>query len=308
VVQDIIKASKVESQVVLLRKGLEDLRKFLFIMNYRNDSRWSQFTDGNFDPATDSLVKSFMQQHKLKSAQEVWLQNIREILDTPHTEIKNNSKIFSVDRDDYKQRMVDRFLVIWQAGENDEFLITSNGFGIFEGVTGSVVTLPFQIAYHSFYVISPKLTLVLCHSAFRQELQKDAVFELLGRRSIFEDIPHPPATPNYVGRIDPSSRGLNNEFKTSSDTQPNNADIYDFISNSFETKLNSMGFKRKWNDTFTFPSVKISSATVRLVNFMFLNEAKEDLILTFFPVHTFIRRLSSTLKIKTSVYNRISQV
>ena len=33
VVHDIIKASKVESQVVLIRKDLEDLRKFLFIMN-----------------------------------------------------------------------------------------------------------------------------------------------------------------------------------------------------------------------------------------------------------------------------------
>jgi hypothetical protein len=116
-----------------------------------------------------------MQQNNLKRPIEVWLQNISEILDTPHVEVENNQKIFSIDREDYKQRMIDCFLLIWQAGENDEFIITSNGFGIFEGVTGNVFgALPFQYAFHSFYVISPKLVLVLCPSSFRKEIGTDS--------------------------------------------------------------------------------------------------------------------------------------
>ena len=98
---------------------------------------------------TLSMVEEFMRQHKLKRPQDVWLQNIREMLETSHNDIKDNEKIFWLDRDDYKTRMFDRFLVIWQAGENDEFLITSNGFGIFEGVTGSILGSPFGFSYHS---------------------------------------------------------------------------------------------------------------------------------------------------------------
>ncbi|CAG8759561.1 14435_t:CDS:1, partial [Racocetra fulgida] len=126
---------------------------------------------------------------------------------TPHKEIKDNPLVFEIDRDDYKRVMVDCFLVIWQAGESDEFLMTNNGFGIFEGVSGeSAEGLPFQFPYHRFYVISPKLVLVLCHSLFREgTFGKSMLYEKMGfRRSLFDNDPHPPATPNYVGKADAS--------------------------------------------------------------------------------------------------------
>ena len=218
---------------------------------------------------TLSMVEEFMRQHKLKRPQDVWLQNIREMLETSHNDIKDNEKIFWLDRDDYKTRMFDRFLVIWQAGENDEFLITSNGFGIFEGVTGSILGSPFGFSYHSFYVISPKLVLVLCHQAFRKELGTELTeltYKFFGnQRSIFENAPHPAAIPNYVCRVDTSRRESNNER----DRTP------------FDIVLNTKGFERHSDDTFTFPFVKLTSDTVRLVNFILLNETKPDLVLTF---------------------------
>uniref|UniRef100_A0A1D1YZY9 Myosin-14 n=1 Tax=Anthurium amnicola TaxID=1678845 RepID=A0A1D1YZY9_9ARAE len=276
-IQDILKASQVQNQVVLLRKGLEDLRKFLFVMNYRNGHRWSQYANENFDSVTKSMVKTFMREHNLQRPEEVWLQNIREILDTPHEKVKDNQKIFFIDREDYKQRMVDCFLIIWQAGENDEFIITSNGFGIFEGVNGVIMGLPFQYAYHSFYVISPKLVLVLCPSWFRKEIGTDHIYKIYGgKRSIFDNVPHPAATPNYVGPVDTSRIKPNNQH-----SQPDITDPFELQSHLFEMTLNSRGIERQWNDTFTFPFVKINSATVHLVNFILLNEVKPDLVLTF---------------------------
>ncbi|GBB90544.1 hypothetical protein RclHR1_17530002 [Rhizophagus clarus] len=261
VVRDIISASQEKSQIILLRRDLEDLRKFLFIMNYRNGSRWSQFTEKKFDIATWNLVEEFMKEHKLQIAQEVWLQNIREILETPHEDIKDNSRIFFVDRADYGLRMFDCFLAIWQAGENDEFIITNNGFGIFEGVNAII----FQFAYHWFYVISPKLMLVLCHQTFRKEANIDMGF----KPSIFKDVPHPTAIPKYVGT--PKHVPID-KYGRFNDTNPFTA---------FDSYLSSIGLEKQENDTYTFSFVKVSSAFVHLVNSVLLNETKPDLVLTF---------------------------
>ncbi|CAG8504272.1 13045_t:CDS:1 [Acaulospora colombiana] len=281
-IKDILKASQEQNQVVLLRKYLEDLRKFLFIMNYRNDHRWFQFTEDKFDNLTWLKVKDFMRRHNLKRTEEVWLQNIREILDTSHREVKDNEKIFTIDRDDYKQRMIDCFLIIWQAGENDEFIVTSNGFGIFEGVSGTVFGAPYGFAYHSFYVISPKLVLVICPSAFRKEFgtgRLEGLYKIFGgQRSLFENVPHPAAIPKYVGHVNTSRRESNNEPKLNVN---NETDPFELQSQLFSAALYSRGIEMQWNDTFTFSFVKIDSATVHLVNAILLNEVKPDLVLTF---------------------------
>ncbi|CAG8663113.1 12187_t:CDS:1 [Acaulospora morrowiae] len=282
----ILKESQEQNQVVLFRKNLEDLRKFIFIMNYRNDNRWRQFTGDNFDPITKLMVKDFMQQQNLKRPEEVWLQNIREILDTPHHEVKDNMKIFKVDRDEYKHRMVECFLIIWQAGENDEFIVTSNGFGIFEGVSGTSFGLPFGFVYHLFYVISPKLVLVLCPSPFRKEVGKTEILykRFGGQRSIFENAPHPAAIPKHVGRVNTSCSGSSNEPKFNI---TNGTDILDWKFHKFDAALKANGIERRWNDEFTFSFVKINSATVHLVNAILLNEVKPDLVLTFFS-HSYL--------------------
>ncbi|CAI2178047.1 10662_t:CDS:1 [Funneliformis geosporum] len=278
-IRNIVKTSQMENQVVLFRRDLEDLRKFIFIMNYRNGQRCFQYTNDIFDRPTKSMVKAFMHQHNLQRPAEVWLQNIREILDTPYSEVKDNQKIFYLDREDFKQRMIDSFLIIWQAGENDEFIITNNGFGIFEGVNGVVFgELPFQYAYHSFYVISPKLILVLCPSAFRKEVGTDHLYKHFGQRSIFDHVPHPAAIPKYVGKVKASCSKPNNEH---SQLKYDGTDPFELQAHLLKMSLYDQGIEMQSNDTFTFPFVKLNSATVRLINFVLLNEVKPDLVLTF---------------------------
>ncbi|CAG8655007.1 11715_t:CDS:1, partial [Paraglomus brasilianum] len=253
-VRRIINASQTENEIDLVRKHLENLRKFLFIMNYRNCHRWSQFANEKFDSFTWALLREHMEEHKLKKAHEVWLQNIRGILETPHKDIKDDSRIFSVDRTDYQQRMVDCFLVIWQAGDNDEFIITSNGFGIFEGFSGVGPVGPFQLAYHWFYVISPKLVLVLCTHG------TEIIGSMFGKKSILANAPHPLAKVKYA----PISESSHSTGGT-----------------AFDELLRCEGLERTENDTLTLPFAKISSDTVSLVNSILLNETEPDLILTF---------------------------
>jgi hypothetical protein len=161
------------------------------------------------------------------------------------------------DREDYVDRMMDRFLVIWQAGENDEFIITKNGFGTFEGINEPLPQFNFKYAFHYFYVISPKLVLVLCSVFLREELGHP-----FRDQTIFENVPRPPV---------PKCVRLSNEDYHSTD---GNVTL-------IEGLLNARGFKIEEADKFTFPFVRVASATVHLVNAVILNESKPDEILTF---------------------------
>ena len=158
--------------------------------------------------------------------------------------------------------------MIWQAGENDEFLITSNGFEIFEGVSEvsriSGFMSSFQFPYYTFYIISPKLVLILCHNSFRKEVETNYpnYLNYFGRCSLFENVLHPSPVLKYVF-VD-TSRKLSNKHDT-----------------LFDKLVLAKDLERQPNDEFTFTFVKINSITVHLVNSMFLNKANEDLVLTF---------------------------
>ncbi|RIB23413.1 hypothetical protein C2G38_2072869 [Gigaspora rosea] len=277
VIRDIIETSQMKSQIILLRKNLADLRKFLFIMNYRKPFRRNQFADKRFDIVTGSMVGSFMQEHNLQNSQEVWLQNVREIIDTPHEDVKDNTRIFSVDRMDYRLRMIDCFVAIWQAGDNDEFIMTSNGFGIFEGINTNMPIQvggfggPIQKAFHWFYIISPKLAIVLCDSGFREGVGFEHFDKFFGlkHRSLFQNVPHPPPIPEYKNCISNPDSELDEPF---------NWRQYD---NTFDWWANNVGFKKHDDDKFNFTFVKVNSATVHLVNSILLNEANPDLQVSF---------------------------
>ncbi|CAB4422936.1 unnamed protein product [Rhizophagus irregularis] len=212
VIHNIVKISQKESQVVLLNTELNNLLKFLFIMDYRKPYRWSQFINENFDSRTWPSMKQFMQ----------------------------NLRIFMPDRENYVDRMMDRFLVIWQAGENDEFIITKNGFGTFEGINEPLLQFNFKYAFHYFYVISLKLVLVLCSVFLREELGHP-----FRDQTIFENVPRPPV---------PKCVRLSNEDYHSTD---GNVTL-------IEGLLNARGFKIEEADKFTFPFVRVTSATVHL--------------------------------------------
>ncbi|CAG8585982.1 2605_t:CDS:2 [Cetraspora pellucida] len=222
--------------------------------------------DNRFDIVTESMIKSFMQEHNLENPQEVWLQNVREILDTPHEDVETNLRVFPVDKMDYKMRIIDCFLAIWQAGENDEFIMTTNAFGIFEGINMITPMGPIQHAFHWFYVISPKLLLVLCDFRFREGIGFESLDRFYGskHRSIFGNVPHPPPIPEYVNI---------SQSKLKPDSESD--DTLDWLAKDHWDK--QTGIKRQPNDKFTFTFVKVNSATVHLVNSILLNEATPDL-------------------------------
>ncbi|CAG8750936.1 4105_t:CDS:1, partial [Racocetra fulgida] len=154
-------------------------------------------------------------------------------------------------------------------GENDEFIMTTNAFGIFEGINMTTPMGPIQKAFHEFYVISPKLLLVLCDSRFRGGMfEFEDNFFGIKYRSIFEDDPHPPPIPEYVNI---------SQLKLKLDSESD--DEFDCFEKDWWDK--QTGIKRQPDDKFTFTFVKVNSATVDIVNSILLNEATPDLQVSF---------------------------
>ncbi|KAK0219559.1 hypothetical protein EDD85DRAFT_961033 [Armillaria nabsnona] len=165
-------------KITLKRRDVERLRKFLFVMHYRN------LGGSYFDPDHPhggSTIRQWLEHYKTKhhcqTHTDVWLRVLRYYLDTPHSQILDHARAI------YNERGIERvhlqmmtnldpdmehseslaydmqasacFLGIWEAHPTSEFILSSSGFGLFEGlsVTGDQV--------HRIFVVSPRIAVIL---------------------------------------------------------------------------------------------------------------------------------------------------
>jgi len=121
-----------KGEVTLPRGEVNTLRKFLFLLSYRNDRRSRQFIEELFDEDTYSAIKEFQAEHGLRDTKAVWLFNIKNILDLEHWEIGDSPKVFWVDRTDYKLEQQIYQLGFFCVPQGFEFINTGS-MGLFEG-------------------------------------------------------------------------------------------------------------------------------------------------------------------------------
>ena len=131
IIQKLDKAVE-KGQVTLPRNEVNTLRKFLFLLAYRNDHRSRQFIDEIFDEVTRNHIKEFQTEHGLKDTKAVWLFNIKNMLDSEHWEIGDNPKILWADRTDYKLEQQIYQLGFFCAPQGFEFINTGS-MGLFVG-------------------------------------------------------------------------------------------------------------------------------------------------------------------------------
>ncbi|TDL16308.1 hypothetical protein BD410DRAFT_808217 [Rickenella mellea] len=207
--------------VVFRREELDTLRKFLFILNYRNSSRSRQFINGDFTELTRVEVDAFKEKHKLKDHRAVWLFNIKHLISTPHWEVSEDDRILVFDRMDYDYEMKQRQIGFYQVPRDDpwdsEFLLTENSFGLWEGViipsTSSVNPMLGGGSNYCFqmtriYPITPNIVVILRDSIL--SLQDHFFMQILPilpilPESYFANFPRSWATVMYDPRplIDP---------------------------------------------------------------------------------------------------------
>jgi hypothetical protein len=201
------------SSCKLVRKNLIYLRKFLFIMHYRNSRLSDEYFKERFDeihrPGLEWL-RAYKKKHGLESDTEMWLHTLRYYLDTPHKmlmqhgraiELKYREKLMEmiktrIDPDDehfnalaYYGLADGHFLCIWEAADGEEFVVGDSSFGIWEGSAAG------HSGLHRLYVLSPRIIIVLSMQYLRPELFSTVLPDIF--LSALMDIKHVSPLPTY---------------------------------------------------------------------------------------------------------------
>ncbi|ORZ07547.1 hypothetical protein BCR41DRAFT_360177 [Lobosporangium transversale] len=193
-------------ELLLTRTQLADFKRFLAIMTYRSECRREQYYECRFDIMTLLSIRKHMSQNNIDRVQDVWFENLKWIIKTPHDEIikessaldpkgvktpmdtmfalsKYKGPIHVAELMDY-YNLVCNYVCVWQAEEGSEFILTDKCFGAFEGDMG--------VCFHNFYVVSPKYVVVLVNRLYMWDLMKTTGL----RKSWFGDELH--ANPDVI--------------------------------------------------------------------------------------------------------------
>ncbi|KAF3932156.1 hypothetical protein ABW20_dc0108269 [Dactylellina cionopaga] len=195
--------------IKLLRSDVWELRKYLFLMTFlRNRDRNTHFL-GTSEAMIEAKEKrtTFMGVHNLNHPRDLWLHNASVILDTPHHQVSYHKLLFDLDQEDYRTNARERFMVFWEAGPNDEFILTDNSFGGMEvGRLEAKHTMPKRLKpsdlqkrlysrdfmWHQIFVLSPKLAVALCHGTMINSTLIREHRDRYGLRlSLLDKLPHP---------------------------------------------------------------------------------------------------------------------
>ncbi|PBK80203.1 hypothetical protein ARMGADRAFT_1092392 [Armillaria gallica] len=161
--------------VTLKRRDLDILRKFMFVMHYRNVG--STYYDPDLNPTLRQWLIRYQAEHQCNTHVDVWLRVMRYYLDTPHSQIVDDAHaefkkyglgeafaqvVTGVDPAmehpeslAYQLQAEMYFLGIWEAEATSEFILTANAFGLWEGL------VPPADAIHRIFLVSPRIAIVL---------------------------------------------------------------------------------------------------------------------------------------------------
>ena len=176
----------------ITRKERNILRKFLFVMKYRSHKFWSKYTGtiDTYERGDRSRLIEFLKERSITDPRQVWLLNLEVIIKTEIDEDREwlqtiGREMFGDDAHMYVIHMSESYMAFCEPqSSEDEFILTDNGFGIFEGpvvydstnlkstsADGSPPRLgdPKYTEFHKLAPLSPRLILVLRSNFLRDE-------------------------------------------------------------------------------------------------------------------------------------------
>ena len=157
-------AGKKEFQ--LLRKEKDTLRRFLFIMMYRNSSFAERFKKSREDYDSDDRehMLAYMDERGFQTPRDVWFANIRAFLEVELDQdwlagmADLSQRAYPMDARWFFTHVQAFFIAFCTPKETgDEFLLTQNVYGVYEGPHSPGAWTD----YHRFAPLSPKIMIVL---------------------------------------------------------------------------------------------------------------------------------------------------
>ncbi|KAG1898323.1 uncharacterized protein F5891DRAFT_1044144 [Suillus fuscotomentosus] len=254
----------------LKRRSLELLRKFLFIMHYRNVSYSGTYfqADHPENAGGRQWIESFMKAKGIHSSVGIWLHFLKYYLDSSHSDImRDAAKLVERYGEEGLQYMITEshippdlehfpaytyhthannyFFSIWEAAEGEEFILTQNGFGLWEGLADG------QPDLHRIFIVSPRIA-----------SQMKAYIKHVSLASSLLNVNPAPPTPIYAsGRHGPHIEHVNFQSATS-------------LARYRSSQTGA-------NDSFLFKITKLSRRQTLELNSVLLVNVKETGSLTF---------------------------
>ena len=157
-------AGKKEMQ--LIRKDKDVLRRFLFIMMYRNSSFGKRFEKSReeYDSDDRESMLAFMDKKGFRRPRDVWFANLRAFMEVELDEDWENAieklseRAYPMDARWFFMHVQVFFIAFCTPKEAcDEFLLTQNVYSVYEGPTSAGPWTD----YHRFAPVSPKIMIVL---------------------------------------------------------------------------------------------------------------------------------------------------
>lgn len=250
-----------EREFSLTRVDKDELRRFLFIMLYRNRTLKRRFPDSSdeYNCEDKELVLEYMLERKVANPKTVWIQNIETFLETPIPsdgawEEKNIPQASPGEAMWFFAHLNSRFLSFCCPKDlslgKDEFFVTENAYGIYEGPNNPSGWTD----CHVFAPVTPKLMIVMRQNFLQKtghpvgDMARAEMCKLIGSGnnidnkeglSILMDLPLEPPRVVYCGN----------------QTSPGFIDTYSS------------------QDTFIFKFTHLGTKQLQLVNTIFLEEA-----------------------------------
>ncbi|KAE8403206.1 hypothetical protein BDV37DRAFT_284002 [Aspergillus pseudonomiae] len=161
----------------LTRRERDTIRKFLFLMKYRNSTFYARYNHDSittYDSNDKHRMESYLREKRFKSPRDIWFANLKAFLDLEMDPDmlwinKVQKQVFPDDAKMFIHHMQFKFMAFCQPlSEEDEFILTHNAYGVHEGpsdvqidpATGRIIEGVYT-EYHNFAPISAKLIIVL---------------------------------------------------------------------------------------------------------------------------------------------------
>jgi hypothetical protein len=179
----------------LKRIEVDRLRKFLFLMKYRNSGMFDRYNHDHIDDykADDrERMSNYMRLRGFLKPRDVWFDNLRGFLDLEMDPAKSwtktlGTRIYPDDAMMMILHLTHSFIAFCEPmSSDDEFLLTENAYSIFEGPSTETInpltgkSQYIYNEYHNFAPLSPKLMIVLrSHLLRSQDQESDAARYML---------------------------------------------------------------------------------------------------------------------------------
>ncbi|KAG9190589.1 hypothetical protein G6011_08677 [Alternaria panax] len=188
IVAKVVDAHKAGKEEVSLSRHEKDLlRKFIFVMKYRSPIFYQRFNHQkaeDYDSDDRASFLAYMRERGFQRPLDVWFDNLLKIIDKPMdpsgkwTEDLSNH-IYPGDAEWLFRNIRSMYLsFVIPSDGSEEFLLTNNAFGIYEGPADYSIdpstgkqTISAYTEFHVISVVSPHLVMILRHNLLPEPLE-----------------------------------------------------------------------------------------------------------------------------------------